>query len=59
MNLAYTIDEINGTLKTQGILFSKLSYTRCHSTDDEATMRYVLPETRHSSELKTKTGNLS
>lgn len=27
MNLAYTIDEINGTLKNTGNTFSKLSYT--------------------------------
>ena len=41
MNLAYTIDEANGTLK--------------NTTDDDATMRYVLPgETWRSSELKSK-----
>lgn len=60
MNLAYTIDEANGTLKNTGNTFLKSSYTGCNSTDDEATMRYVLPgETSRSSELKSKTGNLS
>ncbi|MEB0900739.1 fimbrial biogenesis chaperone [Citrobacter portucalensis] len=56
MNLAYTIDEINGALKNTGNTFFKIIvHQGCHSTDDEATMRYVLPgETWHSSELKTK-----
>ena len=60
INLAYTIDEANGTLKTLGILFKIIVHQGCNSTDDEATMRYVLPgETRRSSELKTKTESLS
>ncbi|HBT3066245.1 TPA: molecular chaperone [Klebsiella pneumoniae] len=56
MNLAYTIDEINGTLKNTGNTFFKIIvHQGCNSTDDEATMRYVLPgETWHNRELKTK-----
>lgn len=56
INLAYTIDEANGTLKNTGNTFFKIIVHRgCNSTDDEATMRYVLPgETWRSSELETK-----
>lgn len=56
INLAYSIDERNGILKNTGNTFFKVIVHRgCHSTDDEAVMRYVLPgETWHSSELKTQ-----
>ncbi|MDV7073852.1 fimbria/pilus periplasmic chaperone [Citrobacter werkmanii] len=56
INLAYSVDERNGTLKNTGNTFFKVIVHRgCHSTDDEAIMRYVLPgETWHSSELKTQ-----
>ncbi|POT58512.1 fimbrial protein [Citrobacter amalonaticus] len=56
VKLDYTIDEKNGVLKNTGNTFFKIIvHQGCHSTDDEATMRYVLPgETWRSSELKTK-----
>lgn len=56
MNFDYIIDEINGTLKNTGNTFFKIIiHQGCHSTDDEATMRYMLPgETWRSRELKIK-----
>jgi P pilus assembly protein, chaperone PapD len=54
LDLRYTLDERSGVLKNTGNTFFKIIVQRgCHSTDDEATIRYVLPgETYRSSGLK-------
>lgn len=54
IDLRYTLDEQSGVLKNTGNTFFKIIVQLgCNSTDDEATIRYVLPgETYRSSGLK-------
>lgn len=54
MNLHYMLDEQKGVLENTGNTFFKIIVQKgCNSTDDEATVRYILPgETYRSPELK-------
>ena len=54
MNLHYMLDEQKGVLENTGNTFFKIIVQKgCNSTDDEATIRYILPgETYRSPELK-------
>ncbi|MGX5028239.1 molecular chaperone [Enterobacter asburiae] len=54
--LRYTLDEQTGELTNTGnTYFRIIVHKGCHSTDDEATMRYLLPgETYRSRELSNK-----
>ncbi|NIH90974.1 P pilus assembly chaperone PapD [Enterobacter asburiae] len=56
IDLRYTLDEQAGVLKNTGNTFFKIIVQQgCNSTDDEATIRYVLPgETYRSSGLKNR-----
>ncbi|AEN65567.1 hypothetical protein Entas_2840 [Enterobacter soli] len=56
VDLRYTLDEQAGILKNTGNTFFKIIVQKgCNSTDDEATIRYVLPgETYNSPGLKSQ-----
>ena len=56
LTLGYTLDEQKGALTNTGNTFFRIIVHKgCQSTDDEATMRYLLPgETYRSGALNTK-----
>lgn len=49
---SYMIDEKNGVLKNTGNTFFRvIVHKGCHSTDDEATIRYILPGEKYISSV--------